>query len=87
MTTITLNYTASVFTPAGWRSVTITADADQTSAGMARVTRVTAIDGEAPAYDMSRTGAKRQSFNGHAIAKREIGARKRLSACTVQAAA
>jgi hypothetical protein len=85
MTTITIDYTASVFTAAGWRSVTITADADQTSPGMATVTRVTAIDGEAPAYGMSRTGAKRQSFNGQAIAKRELGARKRLSACTIAA--
>ena len=82
---ITLNYTASVFTAAGWRNVTITADADQTSAGMATVTRVTAIDGEAPTYGMSRTGAKRQSFNGQAIAKREAGARKRLSACAIAA--
>ena len=80
---LAIQYTASVFTPAGWRSVTITADADQTSAGMATVTRVTAIDGEAPTYDMSRTGARRQSFNGQAIAKREVGARKRLSACTI----
>jgi hypothetical protein len=79
----TIDYTTSVFTPAGWRSVTITAEADQTSAGMATVTKVTAIDGEAPAYDMSRTGARRQAFNGLAIALREIGARKRLSACTI----
>jgi hypothetical protein len=82
MPNITINYTASVFTAAGWRSITITADAEQTSAGMATVTRVTAINGEAPAYNMSRTGARRQQYNGQAIAKREIGARKRLSACT-----
>jgi len=83
MTTITLNYTASVFTAAGWRSVTITADAEQVSPGMARVTRVTAIDGEVPAYDMSRTGARRQSFKGLGVAQREVGTRKRLSACTI----
>jgi hypothetical protein len=85
MPTIVIDYTASVFTPAGWRSVTITATADQTSPGMATVTKVTAIDGEDPAYGMSRTGAKRQQFNGRAIALREAGARKRLSACTIAA--
>jgi len=80
---ITIKYTASVFTGAGWRSVTVTADADQISAGMATVTRITAIDGETPSYGMSRTGARRQQYNGQAIAAREIGARKRLSACAV----
>jgi hypothetical protein len=82
---IIIDYAASVFTAAGWRNVTITAEADQTSAGMATVTRVTAIDGESPAHGMSRTGAKRQQYNGQAIAKREIGARKRLSACAIAA--
>ena len=76
--TLTIKYTASVFTAAGWRSVTVAAEADQTSAGMATVTRVTGIDGEAPSY-----GMRRQQYNGQAIAKREIGARKRLSACQV----
>jgi len=80
---IRIKYTASVFTGAGWRSVTVTADADQISAGMATVTRITAIDGETPSYGMSRTGARRQQYNGQAIAAREIGARKRLSACAV----
>jgi hypothetical protein len=82
---IRIKYTASVFTAAGWRSVTVAAEADQISAGMATVTRVTGIDGEAPSYGMSRTGARRQQYNGQAIAKREIGARKRLSACAVVA--
>jgi len=80
---IRIRYTTSVFTAAGWRSVTVAADADQISAGMATVTRITAIDGEAPSYGMSRTGARRQQYNGQAIAKREIGARKRLSACAI----
>jgi hypothetical protein len=82
---ITITYTASVYTPAGWRSVTVTAEADQTSAGMATVTRVTAIDGEEPAGTMSRTGARRQQFHGTGVAAREVGARKRLSACSVGA--
>ena len=83
--TITIDYTASVYTPAGWRSVTITAEADQTSPGMATVTKVIAIDGEAPAYGMSRTGAHRQQYNGLGVAQREIGQRKRLSACVIAA--
>lgn len=84
-TTLTITYNASVFTAAGWRSVAITAQAEKVSAGMAKVTKVTAIDGEAPAYDMSRTGANRQKYNGKGVAEREVGAKKRLSACTLSA--
>ena len=78
-----IEYTASVFTPAGWRGVTIAADAERVSAGMARVTAVTSIDGEDPRPGMSRTGARRQQYNGAGVAAREVGARKRLSACSV----
>jgi len=76
-----IKYNSSVHTQAGWRSVTITAEAVQVSKGMAQVIRVTAIDGEALAGTMSRTGAKRQQFWGHGVAEREIGAKKRLSSC------
>lgn len=82
---LTISYSASVYTAAGWRNVTIAAKAEKISAGMAKVLEVTEIDGEAPRYGMSRTGAKRQEFNGVAIARREIGAKKRLSACAVAA--
>ena len=78
-----IEYTASVHTPAGWRGVKIAADAERISAGMARVTAVTAIDGETPAGRMSRTGARRQEYSGAGVAAREVGARKRLSACNV----
>jgi hypothetical protein len=78
-----LTYTASVFTQAGWRGVTITAEAEQISAGMARVIKVIAIDGETPDGYTSRTGAKRQTYNAAGVAKREIGAKKRLSACAI----
>lgn len=78
-----IEYTASVFTAAGWRSVAITADAERVSDGMARVVAVTAIDSEDPRPGMSRTGARRQQFNGASIAAREVGARKRLSACNI----
>lgn len=80
---ITIKYDIGVKTLAGWRNVTITAEAELTSAAMARVVRVIAIDGEAPAAGMSRTGARRQEFNGLYVAKQQVGAKKRLSACEV----
>ena len=83
MSTLTIEYNASVYTPAGWRNVTIRAEAERISAGMARVTRVAAINGETPAGTMSRTGARRQQYHGTGVAKREVGARKRLSACAI----
>jgi len=76
-------YTASVYTAAGWRSVDVTARAEQISAGMARVTEVIAINGETPCGSMSRTGARRQEFWGTGLAQREVGSRKRLSACSM----
>ena len=78
-----IKYNASVHTPAGWRGVTITAEAEKVSAGMAKVIKVVAIDGESPTATMSVTGAKRQQFWGTGVAEREVGAKKRLSACEV----
>ena len=78
-----IEYTASVFTQAGWRSVTITANANKISPGMAQVTQVTEIDGDAPTGYTSRTGSKRQTYNAAGIAAREIGAKKRISTCKV----
>lgn len=78
-----IQYQSSVYTPAGWRSIRIDADATQVSPGFAKVARVTAINGKPPTWTMSRTGARRQEFSGFAVAEREIGARKRLSACTI----
>ena len=78
-----IDYKSSVYTPAGWRSVTIRARAEQISPAMARVTEVLTIDGETPSRTMSRTGAERQEYWGTGTAAREIGARKRLSACEV----
>lgn len=83
MNTIKISYTASVFTPAGWRGVTITATATKTSKKMAFVVEVLEIDGEAPKSQMSRTGASRQRYNGSSISCREVGAKKRLSACEI----
>lgn len=81
---LTITYTASVYTKAGWRGVSIKAEARQISAGMAKVNRVLEIDGETPRGTMSRTGAHRQQYWGTGVAQREVGARKRLSACEVE---
>jgi hypothetical protein len=81
--TIEIKYTASVYTPAGWRGVTITAKATKTSEKMALVVEVLEINGKSPKSDMSRTGASRQRFNGRGISCREVGSKKRLSACEI----
>ena len=83
MKKITIKYQASVFPPAGWRGVYITAEAEQTSEKMAKVLQVILIDGEAPVGYTSRTGAKRQTYHAAGIAQREIGKNKRLSSCTI----
>ena len=78
-----IKYTTSVFTAAGWRSVSIVATADQVSPGMAKVIAVTEIDGDEPTGYKSRTGAKRQQYNATSIARREVGAKKRISTCKI----
>ena len=85
MTAMTIKYNASVYTQAGWRGVTIKAKAEQISKGMAQVLDVLEIDGEAPVGYTSRTGAKRQTYHAAGIAQREVGAKKRISACDVVA--
>jgi hypothetical protein len=78
-----ISYDIGVSTPAGWRSVTILAEAEPLNDKMATVVNVVAIDGEKPDYKMSRTGARRQQFNGLYFAHSQVGKRKRLSNCTV----
>jgi len=85
MHTITIDYNSSVYTAAGWRHVKITARAHRVSAGMAEVVEVLSIDGGTPKGTMSRTGANRQKYHGTGVALREVGARKRLSACQIVA--
>lgn len=80
---VTIAYSSAVKVEAGWRQVNVKACAEQISAGMAVVREVVEIDGEAPAFGQSRTGAKRQSFNGKWWAAQQVGAKKRLSACEV----
>ena len=85
MNTIKIKYFTSVCTDAGWRSVWVRATAVMVSAKMAEVTEVTKIGGEDPARSMSVSGSKRQAFNGLSISQRELGAKKRLSACSILA--
>jgi len=81
--TIEIKYTASVYTPAGWRGVTIKATATKTSEKMAVVVEVLEINGDFPKSKMNRTGASRQRYNGNSISCREVGSKKRLSACEI----
>ena len=78
---ITITYSSSVFTPAGWRNVTVTALAERLSAKRAKVVEVVDIDGEGAVGYASRTGAKRQQYNVGGTAKREVGAVKILAKC------
>lgn len=79
---ITITYTLGIKVDAGWRSVEVKALAEK-QGGYAVVKNVLEIDGETPAYGQSRTGAKRQQFNGRYWADRQVGAKKRVSACVV----
>lgn len=77
-------YTISVHTACGWRgNVTVTAMVKQVSSKMYEVLDVWALDGEKPRYGMSRTGAKRQQYNGLYFATQEIGKKKRASSLTI----
>ena len=80
--TVTIDYSASVFVPAGWRSVNITARAEKISPKRVVVLEVIAIDGESPIGYQSRTGAKRQAYHAEGIAKREIGKIKNIASLT-----
>lgn len=77
-------YSIGVFTPAGWRPVSVCARAEFISPKMARVLCVETINGELPSRYMSRSGSKRQKYDGEYFAAREIGKRKRLSDCVVR---
>lgn len=78
-----VKYNSSVKTAAGWRSVSLLAEVERVSEKTARVTRVLEIDGAVPAFSMSRTGAKRQGYNGLFFAGAEVGKRKFLSSCEI----
>lgn len=76
-------YSVGAFTRAGWRQVSICAQAENTTPKMARVLYVVSIDGKPAMGWHSRTGAKRQQYDASSIAAREIGAIKRLSSCVI----
>jgi len=80
-----IKYKASVFTPAGFRGVTMTAIVEKISDKRVQVLEVIEIDGEEVKANMSRTGAKRQSFYGIGAASKEQGKTKNLSACEILA--
>jgi len=73
-----IRYNTSVFTPAGWRSETVTAQAEAISPKRLRVVAVMDIGGNGSTGYASRTGAKRQQYSVGGVAKREVGAVKLL---------
>lgn len=83
MEVVKIAYDVGVKVPAGWRSVRIVAAAGKTSEKMATVISVLTVDGESPHYGQSRTGARRQEFNGHYVSSSEVGKKKRLSSCQI----
>ena len=78
-TTVSVEYRGSVKTPAGWRSVYYKGTADKISDKRVKIVSIDTIDDEPVSYNMSRTGANRQKFNGHYFAGQEIGKIKNIS--------
>ncbi len=76
---ITIKYNSAVFTPAGWRSEVITAQAEAISPKRLRVVSVLDVGGNGATGYGSRTGAKRQAYNVGGVALREVGAVKLTS--------
>ena len=83
METVTIKYKGTVLTPAGFRSVEMTAKVEKISAKRAKVLELIEIDGEEIKANMSRTGANRQKFYGIGVASREEGKIKNLSTCQI----
>ena len=77
-TLVTVEYKASVNTPAGWRSVHMKGTAKKLSEKRVEIVEITHIDDEPVQYNMSRTGAKRQQFNGNYFANQESGKTKNI---------
>lgn len=77
--TLVVEYKASVNTPAGWRSVYMKGEAKRISDKRVEVVSITHINDEPVQYNMSRTGAKRQEFNGNYFANQEVGKTKNIS--------
>jgi hypothetical protein len=80
-----IKYTASVKTPAGWRSELITAKAEKISDKRLRVTDVLDIGGNGNSGYGSRTGAKRQQYNVGYFASQQVGAIKLINFVKIEA--
>jgi hypothetical protein len=78
-----VEYKGSVSTPAGWRPVWMKGTAKKISEKRCEIIEITHIDDEEVSYNMSRTGAKRQSFNGMYFSDNEKGKKKNLSSITI----
>ena len=79
MSIVTVKYKSSVLTMAGWRSITIIASANYLSAKRVEITGVDSIDGVTPQKNMTRTGSKRQTYDGLYFAGNEAGKVKNIS--------
>jgi len=80
-----IKYETAVFTPAGWRSETVTARVELLSPKRGKVVDVIDVGGNGVSGYASRTGAKRQQYNVGGVAQRELGAIKILSKVEIAA--
>ena len=78
-----VEYRATVNTPAGFRSVYAIATAKKISEKRCEIVEVLSFDDEDVNANMSRTGAKRQQYNGFYYADLEVGKKKNVSTLTV----
>jgi hypothetical protein len=76
---VNVEYKASVHTPAGHRAVYMKGTAHKISEKRVVIVEITHIDDESVQYNMSRTGANRQKFNGVYFAGQEVGKTKNIS--------
>lgn len=74
-----IEYKSTALTAAGYRSVYVIAEAKKLSEKRCEVVRVLTINDEVPRCRMSRTGARRQEFNGLKLAELEEGKKKNIS--------
>ena len=79
MSIVTVKYKSSVLTLAGWRSTTIVAHANYLSAKRVEIINVELIDGLTPQKNMTRTGSKRQTYDGIYYSNCEAGKVKNIS--------
>lgn len=76
-----LKYKAAVKTPAGFRQVVVTAEAEPLSDKRAKIIRLVDCDGEGSSGYASRTGAKRQQYSIDYLARCVVGQIKNRATC------